>query len=56
MRYAVLGIGTGTGIVVRTIAAELTSLGHEVVIGTRSPQATLARAEPDAKGNPPFAS
>ncbi|KOU69096.1 NADP oxidoreductase [Streptomyces sp. MMG1533] len=52
MRYAVLG----TGIVGRTIAAKLTSLGHEVVIGTRSPQVTLARTEPDAMGNPPFAS
>jgi len=51
MRYAVLG----TGIVGRTIAAKLASLGHEVVIGTRDPQATLARTEPDGMGNPPFA-
>jgi 8-hydroxy-5-deazaflavin:NADPH oxidoreductase len=51
MRYAVLG----TGIVGRTIAAKLASLGHEVVIGTRDPQATLARTAPDAMGNPPFA-
>ncbi|MEU0068853.1 NAD(P)-binding domain-containing protein [Streptomyces sp. NPDC006332] len=51
MRYAVLG----TGIVGRTIAAKLASLGHEVAIGTRGPQATLARTEPDAMGNPPFA-
>ena len=51
MRYAVLG----TGIVGRTIAAKLDSLGHEVVIGTRDPQATLARTAPDAMGNPPFA-
>ncbi|PWI12647.1 NADP oxidoreductase [Streptomyces sp. Act143] len=51
MRYAVLG----TGIVGRTIAAKLASLGHEVVIGTRDPQATLARTEPDAMGTPPFA-
>ncbi|MCX4457615.1 NAD(P)-binding domain-containing protein [Streptomyces sp. NBC_01728] len=51
MRYAVLG----TGIVGRTIAAKLVSLGHEVVIGTRDPEATLARTEPDGYGNPPFA-
>lgn len=51
MRYAVLG----TGIVGRTIAAKLASLGHEVVIGTRDPEATLARTDPDAMGNPPFA-
>ncbi|MCX4825715.1 NAD(P)-binding domain-containing protein [Streptomyces sp. NBC_01142] len=51
MRYAVLG----TGIVGRTISAKLASLGHEVVIGTRDVDATLARTEPDAMGNPPFA-
>ncbi|MFF4133388.1 NADPH-dependent F420 reductase [Streptomyces mirabilis] len=51
MRYAVLG----TGIVGRTIAAKLASLGHEVVIGTRDPEATLARVEPDGYGNPPLA-
>lgn len=51
MRYAVIG----TGIVGRTIAAKLASLGHETVIGTRDPQATLARTEPDGMGNPPFA-
>jgi len=50
MRYAVLG----TGIVGRTIAAKLASLGHEVVIGTRDPETTLARSAPDAMGNPPF--
>ncbi|MFE2879689.1 NADPH-dependent F420 reductase [Streptomyces roseus] len=41
MRYAVLG----TGIVGRTVADRLVSLGHDVVIGTRDPGATLARAE-----------
>ena len=50
MRYAVLG----TGIVGRTIAAKLASLGHEVAVGTRDPKATLARTEPDGMGNPPF--
>ncbi|MGW6704117.1 NADPH-dependent F420 reductase [Streptomyces sp. NPDC054956] len=41
MRYAVLG----TGIVGRTVAAKLLSLDHEVVIGTRDPEATLTRTE-----------
>ncbi|WP_055529611.1 NADPH-dependent F420 reductase [Streptomyces graminilatus] len=50
MRYAVLG----TGVVGRTIAGKLTSLGHEVAVGTRDPQATLARIEPDGYGNPPY--
>jgi predicted dinucleotide-binding enzyme len=51
MRYAVLG----TGIVGRTLAGKLASLGHDVVIGTRDPESTLARTEPDGMGNPPFA-
>ncbi|MGW3356835.1 NADPH-dependent F420 reductase [Streptomyces bungoensis] len=51
MRYAVLG----TGIVGQTIAGKLADLGHEVVLGTRDPEATLARADPDAYGNPPVA-
>lgn len=41
MRYAILG----TGVVGRTVATRLASLGHEVVIGTRDPEATLARTE-----------
>ena len=51
MNIAVLG----TGSVGRAIAGRLHGLGHTVVIGTRDPQATLARTEPDAMGNPPFA-
>ncbi|MFG2309348.1 NADPH-dependent F420 reductase [Streptomyces sp. NPDC048566] len=51
MRYAVLG----TGIVGRTLAAKLSGLGHETVVGTRDPEVTLARTEPDGYGNPPFA-
>ncbi|WP_037605029.1 NADPH-dependent F420 reductase [Streptacidiphilus rugosus] len=51
MRYAVLG----TGIVGRTLAGKLSSLGHEVVIGTRDPDATLAREQADAAGNPSIA-
>ena len=50
MKIAVLG----TGIVGRTIAGATRKLGHDVVIGTRDPQATLARTEPDQMGNPPF--
>jgi predicted dinucleotide-binding enzyme len=48
-----LGI-LGTGVVGKTIAARLAGLGHEVVIGTREPEETLSRTEPDAYGNPPF--
>jgi 8-hydroxy-5-deazaflavin:NADPH oxidoreductase len=50
MHIAVLG----TGMVGRAIAGRLHELGHSVVIGTREPQATLARSEPDGMGNPPF--
>ncbi|MFC8275444.1 NADPH-dependent F420 reductase [Streptomyces sp. NPDC057271] len=50
MRYAVLG----TGVVGRTLTGKLTSLGHEVAIGTRDVEATLARTESDAYGNPPI--
>lgn len=41
MRYAVLG----TGVVGRTVAGRLASLGHEVVVGTRDPRATLDRGD-----------
>jgi predicted dinucleotide-binding enzyme len=51
MKLAVLG----TGMVGQALAARLSGLGHDVVIGTRDPQATLARTEPDGMGNPPFA-
>ena len=50
MKIAVLG----TGMVGQTLAARLSGLGHDVTIGTRDPQATLARTEPDGMGNPPF--
>ena len=50
MKIAVLG----TGIVGRTMAARFADLGHEVAIGTRDPEATLARNETDAMGKPPF--
>jgi predicted dinucleotide-binding enzyme len=50
MKIAVLGTGT----VGRTMAAKLVDLGHEVTVGTRDPQATLARTQPDGMGNPPY--
>ena len=51
MKIAVLG----TGMVGRAMAGALAGLGHDVVIGTRDPKATLARTEPDMMGAPPFA-
>ncbi len=51
MRIAVLG----TGVVGRTLAAGFVDHDHEVVVGTRSVDETLARTEPDAQGNPAFA-
>ena len=50
MRFGILG----TGVVGKTIAARLAGLGHEVMVGTRDPEETMSRAEPDAYGNPPF--
>lgn len=50
MNIAVLG----TGMVGQALAARLLELGHDVVVGTRDPQATRSRTEPDAMGNPPF--
>jgi 8-hydroxy-5-deazaflavin:NADPH oxidoreductase len=50
MRFGILG----TGVVGKTIAARLTGLGHEVMVGTRDPEETLSRTEPDRYGNPPF--
>ncbi len=51
MKIAVLG----TGMVGRALAGRLDGLGHDVVVGTRDPEATLARTEPDAMGIPPYA-
>jgi NAD dependent epimerase/dehydratase family enzyme len=42
----------GTGVVGKTIAARLDGMGHEVVVGTRNPEKTLSRTEPDQYGNP----
>ncbi|MEU2954039.1 NADPH-dependent F420 reductase [Streptomyces xanthochromogenes] len=50
MKIAVLGTGGGA----RAHAAKLVDLGHEVYVGTRDPEATLARTEPDMMGNAPY--
>jgi predicted dinucleotide-binding enzyme len=50
VRFGILG----TGVVGKTIAARLADLGHDVMVGTRDPQETLSRTEPDQYGNPPF--
>jgi len=51
MRIGVLG----TGMVGRTLAGRLAELDHDVVVGTRDVGQTLARSDPDAMGNPPYA-
>jgi 8-hydroxy-5-deazaflavin:NADPH oxidoreductase len=51
MRISVLGTGT----VGRTLAGRLDELGHEVVVGTRNRDETLARTEPDRQGTVPYA-
>ena len=50
MRFGILG----TGVVGKTMAARLDGLEHEVMVGTRDPEETASRTEPDAYGNPPF--
>ena len=51
MKIAVLG----TGMVGQALAGRLSELGHEVTVGTRDVDATLAKTAPDAMGNPPYA-
>lgn len=52
MKISVLG----TGMVGRALAGRLAELGHDVVIGTRDVEQTLARTESsDARGTPPYA-
>lgn len=51
MKIAVLG----TGMVGRALASRLDQLGHDVTVGTRDPQTTLARTDADAMGNAPYA-
>ena len=50
MRLGILGTGT----VGKTIAARLAGLEHDVMVGTRNPEETTSRTEPDPYGNPPF--
>ncbi len=50
MRIAVLG----TGVVGQALAGRLADLGHDVTVGTRDVEATLARTAPDGMGNPPY--
>lgn len=51
MKIAVLG----TGAVGRTLAGRLDQLGHDVVVGTRDVDKTLARTEPAGSGNQSYA-
>ncbi len=50
MKIAVLGTGT----VGQALAGRLAELGHEVTVGTRDVEATLAKTTPDGMGNPPY--
>lgn len=43
----------GTGPVGQALAGKLAEIGHEVTVGTRDPEETLARTESDYLGNPP---
>jgi lactate dehydrogenase-like 2-hydroxyacid dehydrogenase len=48
VRFGILG----TGVVGRTIAARLDGMGLEAMVGTRDPEETTSRTEPDTYGNP----
>jgi predicted dinucleotide-binding enzyme len=50
VRFGILG----TGVVGKTIAVRLAGLGHDVIVGTRNPEETLSRTDPDQYGNLPF--
>ena len=50
MKIAIIG----TGMVGRGLAVRLAGLGHDVVIGTRNVEETLARVTPDGMGTPPY--
>jgi 8-hydroxy-5-deazaflavin:NADPH oxidoreductase len=45
----------GTGMVGRALAVRLAEVRHDVVVGTRDVQQTLARTQPDASGSEPYA-
>ncbi|MFF0276912.1 NAD(P)-binding domain-containing protein [Streptomyces sp. NPDC004330] len=53
--FGAVGAILGTGAGASQHAARLSGLGHQVVVGTRDPEATLARTEPDMMGTEPFA-
>ena len=44
----------GSGGVAQNLGAGFLAKGHEVVIGTRDPKASLAKTAPDAMGTPPI--
>lgn len=44
----------GTGVVGQTIAEKLIQLDHQVMIGTRNKEKTLAKKDKDTFGRPPF--
>lgn len=44
----------GTGVVGKTLAQKLASLGHDVMVGTRDPEETRSRSTPGAFGDPAF--
>ncbi len=44
----------GTGMAGRALAGRFAELGHDVLIGTRDPAATMARTEPEMTGTAPF--
>lgn len=50
MRIGILGSGG----VAQNLGAGFLAKGHEVVIGTRDPKATLAKTSPDMMGTPPL--
>ncbi len=50
MRVGILGSGG----VAQNLAHGFVELGHDVVVGTRDPKATLAKSSPDAMGTPPL--
>jgi hypothetical protein len=43
----------GTGVVGQTLAGRLAALGHQVTVGTRDPDATLARTASEEGAGPP---
>src|SRR5438105_3232798 len=42
----------GTGVVAQTIAEKMASLGHEVMLGTRNVEESIARTGKDSFGRP----